>query len=102
MTYITVEEMRRWMNIPFTDDDLTIAEMIEGAEDAVIRHLNRDSYAELVDTSTNDIPSGLKTAIRTMVANLYQNRESIAYGQPYKVPYTYEYLLQPYKKYTRE
>lgn len=90
------------MNIPFTDDDLTIAEMIEGAEDVITAHLNRTSLAELEDSATRDIPEGLKTAIKTLVANFYQNRESIAYGQPYRVPLSYEYVLQPYKKYTRE
>lgn len=101
MAYITIEEMRRWMNIPFTDDDLTIGEIIEGAEDAVEQHIGR-KLASLQDVSTNDIPPSLKTAIKTLAANFYANRESIAYGQPYRVPYSYEYLLQPWKKYDRD
>lgn len=99
--YITVIEMKRWLNIPFMDDDLTIAEMIEGAEDAIEQHIDR-KLSDLKDASTNDIPASLKTAIKTLTANFYQNRESIAYGQPFKVPYSLEFLLQPWKNYDKD
>lgn len=92
--YITVNEMKRWLNIPFNDDDLTISEMIDAAEGAVEKHINRKLSSLEIN---GDIPADLKTAIKTLAANFYQNRESIAYGQPYKIPYTFEYCLTPYR-----
>lgn len=37
-----------------------------------------------------------------MVGNLYANRESVSFNAiPYKIPFSYEYLLQPYKNFKR-
>lgn len=98
--YVTVEELRRFLNIPFCEDDLLLAELEEAAEDILTGHLNIKTLQEYEDES-GELPAALKTAIKTITANLYQNRESIAYAQAYKVPYTLEYMIQPYKNYQK-
>lgn len=98
--YVTVEDIRRYLNINFCQDDLTLAELEETAEQVVAGHLNVESL-DVYEDECGDIPQALKTAIKTVVANFYSNRESIAYGEPYRVPYTLEYILQPFKKYEK-
>lgn len=98
--YVTVEELRRYLNIPFCDDDLLLAELEESAEDVLTGHLNILSL-EVYEDEAGDIPPALKTAIKTITANMYQNRESISYAQAYKVPYSLEYIIQPYKNYKK-
>lgn len=81
---------------------MTIAEIIEGVEDQVCHHLNRTSLTELEDENTHDIPAGLKVAIKSLAATYYSNREALSYGEAKKVPYTYEYCLQPYRSYEKK
>ena len=90
--------MRRYMNLPFCDDDFLLAQLIESAEDVIVGHLNIDSLS-IYEDETGNLPAALQTAIKVVAANFYQNRESISYAQPFKVPYTLEYILQVYKNY---
>jgi len=98
--YVTVEDIRRYLNINFCQDDLMLAELEETAEQVVAGHLNVESL-DVYEDENGDIPQALKTAIKTVVANFYSNRESIAYGEPYRVPYTLEFVLQPFKNYSK-
>ena len=100
MAYVPVIDIRKFLNLPFEDDDLLLAELEETAEEVLAGHLNVESL-EVYENLNQDIPQALKTAIKTIVANIYQNRESIAYGQPYRVPYTIEFLIQPFKNYLK-
>lgn len=98
--YITIEAVKKYINIPFNDDDLLLGDLIEAAEQSIANHLSRKSLAELEDENGN-IPADLKVAIKTMVATLYENRESVAFAETFKVPYTLEYLMTPYRNYDK-
>ena len=100
MAYVDVIDIRRYLNIPFCEDDLMLAELEESAEQVLAGHLNVESMSVYEDEN-GDIPQALKTAIKTMVATWYSNREAVSYGQPYQVPYTLLYMLQPYKNYVK-
>ena len=98
--YVDVIDLRRYLNIPFVEDDLLLLELEETAEQVLRGHLNVESL-EVFEDQNGDIPQALKTAIKTITANFYSNRESVAYGQPYRIPYSLEWLIQPYKNYTK-
>ena len=98
MAYVDVIDIRRYLNLPFCEDDLLLAELEESAEQVLAGHLNVESM-EIYEDQDGDLPQALKTAIKTVVANMYANRESIAFGQPYKIPYSLEWVLQPFKNY---
>lgn len=100
MAYVDVIDIRRYLNIPFCEDDLMLAELEESAEQVLAGHLNVESMSVYEDEN-GDIPQALKTAIKTMVATWYSNREAVSYGQPFQVPYTLLYMLQPYKNYVK-
>lgn len=98
--YVSIEELRRHLNIPFYDDDLLLGEYEEAAEAIIEKHINC-SLSKYVNSS-NELDAGLKIAIKTLVANFYANREPVSFGQVYKVPFSIEYALQGYKNYVRE
>lgn len=43
-----------------------------------------------------DVPSGIKTALCMLVANMYENRESMAPMAMHDIPFGVEALIQPY------
>jgi len=98
--YVTVEDMRRYLNLPFHEDDYLLGQLIESAEQVIAAHLNLDSL-ERYEDSNGDIPAALQTAIKSLASNFYQNREPVAYGEPHPIPYTLLYILQPFKIYEK-
>ena len=100
MAYVEVIDIRKYLNLPFCEDDELLMTLEESAEEVLAGHLNVKSMSVYEDEN-GDIPQALKTAIKTMVATWYSNRESISYAQPFKVAYSLEYMLQPFKNYTK-
>ena len=41
--YVTVEDMRRYLNLPFCDDDYLLAQFIEAAEDVITAQQIKDT-----------------------------------------------------------
>lgn len=99
--YLSIDEIRRFCNVPFNDDDLLFAELIEAAESAVAKYIGQP-IATFVDKDSGELDPALRTAIKYLVSNFYENREPVSFTQAYKVCYTYDYLLQPFKKYTKD
>ena len=98
--YITIEEIKQHLYIDFEADDIALSDMINTAEEIIEKYLNVSLLSLATD---NKLPYSIKQAIKIMVGNLYSNRESVAFNAiPYKIPFSYEYLLQPYKNYKRE
>lgn len=98
--YVNVAELRRFLNLPFQDDDLLLGNLIDTAELSIQHRLNRT--LESLENQAGDIPQDLKTCILTLAATIYNNREAVSYGTPYKVPFSVEFLLQPYINYNRD
>lgn len=94
--FVTVEDIKRFLYIDFEADDLLLAELIEASEDTISRHIGR----RLSECALSDgtLPGSLLQAIKIMVANMYASRESVAFGgNPVKIPYSFEYLLAPFR-----
>jgi uncharacterized phage protein (predicted DNA packaging) len=100
MRYITVEDVKRHLYIDFEADDKIIADYIDAAQEIIEKYLN----VKLCDLMVNErLPFPVLQAIKIMVGNLYNNREGVSFNAiPYKIPFSFEYLLQPYKSYKRE
>ena len=78
-----------------------LADMIQSSEEIIEKYLNTTFDTLLNENGT--LPFPIKQAIKIMVGNLYANRESVSFNAyPSKIPYSYEYLLQPYKNFKRE
>ena len=97
--YITTAELEKQCNI----DNSTADEIkyLEDLLDASVTTIENKIQQKLVDISPEGkLPVPLKQAALLIAANLYANREPVAYGMPQRIPYTLDYLIQPYIKYT--
>lgn len=77
----------------YTDDDMYISNLLDVAELAVLNYLN-DSI-----TSYTVVPLPIVQATYFLMANWYGNRQIISFAQGIEIPYTFQFLLNPYKNY---
>ena len=91
---VSLEEIKQHLFIDSDDENDYLTSLLLVSEEAILIHLNRLSYEEF-----DVIPQGIKHCIKLMTGTLYNNRETVSTDRVYKVPLTYEYLLQFYIKY---
>ena len=72
--------------------------LLSVAEDSIEMYINQP--LSNFENEKGELRKPLYFAIIIHAATLYSNREAVSYGQPKPVPYTFDYLLQPFKKYT--
>lgn len=89
----TLEQLKQNLNIEpdYTEEDTYLTMLLQVAEDAVFNYL--DKKPENFEV----IPNPIIFAVIILASQYYENRTPIAFGQPYKIPYSFEFLLSPYK-----
>lgn len=90
--YLTLQQVKKHLNIDHNEDDQYLADLITVAEDAVRNDLNLTSLSEIED-NVGMLPASVIQAVLLLVGTLYANRESVTYGTPNVVPHAYQYLL---------
>lgn len=90
--YLTLQQVKKHLNIDHNEDDQYLADLITVAEDAVRNDLNLTSLSEIEDNA-GMLPASVIQAMLLLVGTLYANRESVTYGTPNVVPHAYQYLL---------
>lgn len=96
---MTINEAKQHLNIDldFTGDDEYIEQLIMVCEQVVVNRCKVSSIDELkVD---GELPRPIIHAIKLFIGNLYNNRESVSFGQAHELPMSFEYLILPYVKY---
>ena len=90
--YITLGEARKQCNIDedFNLDDNYLLSLIEVAENAVSKNINRPLYACVGQDGL--LPPTIRHQILLLVANFYENRESIAPVQMHALPQSFDWL----------
>ena len=100
MDHITLEEIKQQVNADeLIDDDALLTRLGETAEAVVIRHTRR-SESELMELGGGDFPIDLKHAMLLLVSHWYNQRENVAATEMRAVPYTLQYLVDPFRKLT--
>ena len=96
---VTLEELKKHLNLDssFGDDDAYITSLEEMAEELVQRHIDI-SFEDLVGNE-GEVPKPLLQAIKLMVGNFYDNRESVAYTSAVEIPSSLTYILSMYRNY---
>ena len=94
--YVTIEDIRKHLNIDYAEDDAYLGELIEAAE-TIIEHYLQRPLSEL--TIGMKLNPAARHAIRVLVGNFYANREATAYSTPSEIPYGLSFLLVPLKKF---
>lgn len=97
---IDLQSLKNHLNIDssFNDDDAYIESLEEVAEEIVQKHIDK-SLDDIIGEE-GELPKPLLQAIKLIVANLYDNRESVAYTPTYEVPNSLNYILSMYRDYT--
>lgn len=97
--YVSVEELKAQLNIAqeYECEDKYLLGLLETAQVSVETSIQRPLSDCVDDEGLNPM---LRHAIMLFAAHLYANRDIVAYGQPHPIPYTFEYLLTPHRKYT--
>ena len=101
--FVTLEELKQHLNIDasHTADDALILAYASAAEGAIARDLDLPGLWELSE-EYGEVPSSVRLAIMMLTAHFYASREPVVYGvTPAAVPMTLEYLVAPYRRFTR-
>ena len=99
--YITTEQLAQQCNIdnPTADDTTYLSDLLEAAVTTVENKIQQ-KLADVAAANNDTLPAPLKQAMLLIAANLYANREPVAFGVPQRIPYTLDYLIEPYILYT--
>lgn len=112
MSAVTVEEIRAFLRIIHTDDDVLLQTLIDAAEDEAKRFLNRTQlatlpldYPPLYDSSSSEIPEDVPSSedpiapsVRIAVYYLVQSKyEGTKPDDIPKIRAAAEALLMPYR-----
>ena len=94
---LTVEDLKKHLNIDHDEDDAYIEDLIAVAEDAVQTYLNRP-LAEFIGADGNVRPA-IRHACRLLVGTYYANRESVVFSAPSELPDGVVALLLPLRRF---
>lgn len=91
----TLEQLKQNLNIEpdYTEEDNYLGMLLQVAEDAVFNYLDK------TPADFEVIPNPIVFACLILSSQFYENRTPVSWGQPYKIPYSFEFLLSPYKDY---
>lgn len=102
--YLTIEELKKHLNVDHSEDDAYIKELIEVAEDSVSEYLQAP-LSEFCESHADGkcphevLKPSIRHAIRLLVGTWYANRESVTFGNAQSLPHSVSYLLTPLRKY---
>jgi hypothetical protein len=105
VSVVTVDEIRAFLRIIHTDDDVLLQTLIDGAEDEAKRFLNRTELATLPldypSSSSEDVPSSedpIAPSVRIAIYYLVQSKyEGTKPDDIPKIRASAESLLMPYR-----
>ncbi|MFV0327696.1 MAG: head-tail connector protein [Bacteroides xylanisolvens] len=96
MEYVTVEELKKHLNIDFSDDDAYLTDILKVAMLSIETTIKTPLEEYVKGGEFNPM---LKHAIKILAGNFYANREPVSFAAPSVIPYSLSYLIRPFKKY---
>ena len=94
---VTLDDLKKHLNIDIDDDDTLLAEYEEAAvnlaEHFMCREIIQRKDPQALAASADDVPAAVKQYIRCQVGDFYKQREITAVGQ---FATFYKHLLDPY------
>lgn len=97
MAYSTLYELKRHLNIEqdYNDDDAYLQDLILVTELAINNYLN---YSGSTMNETT-VPLTIKQASLLLAAHFYTNRQLVSFAKAEEIPFSFRFLLDPYKNY---
>lgn len=101
MRYLKLPEIKKHLNLDewFVSDDEYLISLGDTSEQMVDEHIN-NCLSDIVNDNDGELPSPLRHAMLLLIGNLYQNREGVAFASASEIPFSYKYLLFPYRDYS--
>lgn len=98
--YTNLGQFQKHLEIDYleTGDEDYLGLLLDASESRIEKEINQP-FSEFIDEAGKLDPS-LVAAILIFGGTLYANREAVAYADVKPVPYTLNFLLQPFRKYT--
>jgi len=116
--FTNIQSLKRQLNIEanYTNDDAYLQLLLDVSEQAVINYCdaivsgNTGTTLNLSGTTHNismngylgnhtDVSIAVAQGVYLIASNLYVNRTPVSFGQPYEIPYSFRWLLEPYKNF---
>lgn len=94
--HITIDDIKRHLNVDYEEDDLYLTDLVESAEAAIERFIQHPLNDE--EDSNGMLPADLKHAIRLLVGGFYANREPAAFAASSEIPFGLHFLLIQHRK----
>lgn len=94
---LTIDDLKKHLNIDHNEDDAYIEELILVAKDAVETYINKP-LSDCTDAEGNLKPA-IRHACRLLVGTWYANRESVVFASPAELPDGVVALLMPLRRF---
>lgn len=93
---LTILDIKRQLNIEltYTDDDILLQHMLDVSTSAVEKYLGTNALTGYTETQ---IPKEVIQAIVMLASHFYLNRNMITFAQGLELPYSFKWLLDPYR-----
>ena len=100
MNYLTLAYIKAHSRIEYDGEDELLTLYGNAAEETVM-NICGTTYQKMLQEYTT-IPSAVMQATLMLVDLSYQQRSPVSPSSMYAVPYTFDLLIKPYMKLTRE
>ncbi|MGR4839115.1 MULTISPECIES: head-tail connector protein [Bacteroides] len=95
--YVSVEALKAHLNVDYDNDDDYLESLSATAQASIEKYIQRP----LSDCEKGgELNPMLIHAIKILAGGFYANREPVAYANAQPLPYTLDYLVRPFIKYT--
>lgn len=100
--YTNEAQFQKHLEIDYLEDgDSEYLELLLNASESRIeKEINQPLSVFVDEEDKTKLDPSLVAAILIFAGTLYANREAVAYADAKPVPYTLNFLLQPFRKYT--
>lgn len=101
--YLSLEEIKKHLNIEldFTEDDQYLESLYLVAVNVIEIHIDFPLDC-LCEREGGELPAPLRHALLLYIGNLYANRESVSLSGFKELPFSYNYLLDLYRNYSKQ
>ena len=98
---LTLEELKRQMNVDYDDDNDYIS-FLGGVAMSQIFHSTRRSVEELTQMGGGEYPRELRGAALQLAAHWYRVREAVSSSSQNPVPFGINFLVKPFVKLSQD
>ena len=101
MLLVSVEDLKKHLNVDHNEDDAYIGDLAQVAQDAIATYLQRpiEDFIISIDGDVVEIKPAIRHSIRLLVGQWYANREPVAFANAQEIPFGLNALLVPLKNF---